>query len=61
MHDCVLHAIADGAQVSFVAVKAELAPTLKNLAIARIEVRNSPDLAITSKRAGPTDSIHLKR
>ncbi len=52
--DCVLHAVSNGAQVPFTQVRAELAPTLKNLAIAKIEVRNRPDLAITAKESGGT-------
>jgi hypothetical protein len=56
--DCVLHAIADGAQVPFVRVRAELAPTLKNLAIARIEVRKTPDLAVTSQKNGGTGGLN---
>jgi hypothetical protein len=50
--DCVLHAISNGAQVPFAQVKAALEPTLKNLAIARNEVRKNPDLAITSQKKG---------
>jgi hypothetical protein len=56
--DCVLHAIADGAQVPFAQVRAELAPTLKNLAIARIEIRKTPDLAITSRKDGGTGGLN---
>jgi hypothetical protein len=56
--DCVLHAIADGAQVPFVQVRAQLAPTLKDLAIARIEIRNTPDLAITSRKNGGTGGLN---
>jgi hypothetical protein len=50
--DCVLHAISNGAQVPFAQVKATLEPTLKNLAIARSEVRKNPELAITSQKKG---------
>jgi hypothetical protein len=50
--DCVLHAISNGAQVPFEQVKATLEPTLKNLAIARSEVRKNPELAITSPPKG---------
>ncbi|HEV7218624.1 MAG TPA: hypothetical protein VGN39_07095, partial [Terriglobales bacterium] len=57
-NDCVLHAISNGAQVPFAQVRAELAPTLKNLAIAQIEVRNTPDLAITAKDSGGTGGLN---
>jgi hypothetical protein len=56
--DCVLHAISNGAQVPFPQVRAELAPTLKNLSIARIEVRNTPDLAITAQDKGGTGGLN---
>lgn len=58
MEDCVLHAISNGAQVPFPQVRAELAPTLKNLAIAKIEVRNTPDLEITAKNKGGTGGLN---
>jgi hypothetical protein len=50
--DCVLHAISNGAQVPFAEVRARLDPTLKNLAIARSDVRANPGLAVTSQKAG---------
>lgn len=50
--DCVLHAISNGAQVPFAQVKATSELTLKNLAIARSEVRKNPELAITSQKKG---------
>jgi hypothetical protein len=56
--DCVLHAISNGAQVPFAQVKAKLAPTLKNLAITRSEVRKNPDLAVTSQRNGGVGGLN---
>ncbi len=56
--DCVLHAISDGAQIPFVQVKAKLSPTLKNLAIARSEVRKNPELDITSQKNGGTGGLN---
>jgi len=56
--DCVLHAISDGAQVPYAQVKARLEPTLKNLAIARIEVRNNPELAVTPQSKGGTGGLN---
>jgi hypothetical protein len=56
--DCVLHAISNGAQVPFAQVKAVLEPTLRNLAIARIEVRKTPELAVTSQKNGGTGGLN---
>jgi hypothetical protein len=56
--DCVLHAISNGAQVPFSRVKATLEPTLKNLAIARSEVRRNPELATTSQKNGGVGGLN---
>jgi hypothetical protein len=56
--DCVLHAISDGAQVPYAQVKARLEPTLKNLSVARIEVRNHPELAVTSQKQGGVGGLN---
>lgn len=58
MEDCVLHAISNGAQVPLAQVKAQLAPTMRSLAIAQIEVRDKPELAITAKAAGGTGGLN---
>lgn len=50
--DCVLHAIANGAQVPFKRVKSTFTATLKNLGMDRIEERNNPELAVAEPKHG---------
>lgn len=50
--DCVLHAIANGAQVSLKQVKAKFRTTLKNLGMDRIEERSNPELAVADPKHG---------
>lgn len=51
-NDCVLYAIANGAQVPVEEVRQKFAKTFKNLGVEPIELRRNPNPVITDKAAG---------
>ncbi len=50
--DCVLHAIANGAQVPLKQVEETFRATMKNLAMNRVEERTNPGQIVTSPKKG---------